>query len=117
MKTADFVQKYHKHFQNGFHNPEEIYGYQVYVPEEWLDYIDAALDSMLAWTTYPGGVATQKYGGFQIHQIKEKFGGLRFYYQADDRETDEVLNGVVMALEGVIDLLEKRNQNANHSNG
>ena len=105
MKVDDFIEKYKKHFNNDFHDPEQ-FGYQVYVPDEWLDYIDAALEAMLAWKGKSNEIITL-YEDFQIHQIKEKFGGLRFYFSADSENTEKMLEGVVTALEGVIHFISK----------
>ena len=90
MKVEDFVEKYKEHFQNSFHRPDD-FGYQVYVSEEWLDKIDKALTSLFKWGP--------TYTNFQIHQIKEKFGGLRFYYRTDDDNLARMLDGLIIALE------------------
>ena len=95
MKTEAFIEKYKEHLEHG----------SVCVPEEWLDIIDAGLTAVLSWVRYDNDVPRKAYGDFQIRDIKEKFGSLRLYYVADSPETDNVINGMVMALEGVIDHL------------
>jgi hypothetical protein len=111
--TLKFCEKYAKHFQNEFHNPAKGM-YQVYVSDPWLTIIDGALIGLLQKVEYVNGedgnllrddkgeyVTRPLYDDFQIHQIKEKFGQLRFYYSTTDANTSAMLKGVIAACKGL----------------
>lgn len=60
--------------------PAGWYGFDLYdVPVRWLQIIDEFLDYI-----------AQHDPEFEIHQIKLKFGGLRFYVDCDPRFKDEI---------------------------
>lgn len=63
-----FLKKYHKHIPVGW------YGFSIGTPivPEWLDIIDDILE-----------LCIKKDATFEIHQIKLKFGGIRFYVHSD----------------------------------
>lgn len=67
MTQTDLFEKYADYIPTGW------YGFDS-IPDEWVAEIDELLQEMI------------KVPGFEIHQIKEKFGGLRFYVECNDRE-------------------------------
>lgn len=67
MNQQDLFDKYEKYIPQGW------YGFDS-IPDKWCPEIDVLLEEMV------------KVPGFEIHQIKEKFGGLRFYVQCTDKE-------------------------------
>lgn len=67
MTQKDLFDKYADYIPAGW------YGFDG-ICDEWCPEIDALLEKMILVP------------GFEIHQIKEKFGGLRFYVQCDDKE-------------------------------
>ena len=67
MTQTNLFEKYADYIPAGW------YGFDS-IPDEWVPEIDELLQEMI------------KVPDFEIHQIKEKFGGLRFYVKCDDKE-------------------------------
>ena len=67
MTQNDLFEKYADYIPAGW------YGFDS-IPDECVAEIDALLQEMI------------KVPGFEIHQIKQKFGGLRFYVNCSDDE-------------------------------
>jgi len=77
--------------------PKGWYGFDLGspCPKDWYKIIDEFLDYLAKLQL------EKKIKGFEIHQIKIKFGGLRFYvsWSCDDKELDEYLNLQIDRLE------------------
>lgn len=74
MTQNDLLNKYEKHIPSGW------YGFDG-IPDEWCDDIDDLLSRMI-----------EKIPDLEIHQIKTKFGGLRFYTNCHDPELNKEIN-------------------------
>lgn len=70
MTQSELFEKYSEFI------PEGWYGFDSLKPA-WIPEINELLDEM------------KEIPGFEIHQIKEKFGGLRFYVKCEDEELKE----------------------------
>jgi len=71
QKVLDIVRKHKPLFKY-------VVPYQVAVPPGWIDLVDTLL------TCLDDAVKLEEKAVFKIIQIKEKFGGLRFYYSLED---------------------------------
>jgi hypothetical protein len=54
----------------------------VWIPKGWEDLIDSLCDCIQAHLN--DLICQGKFGTFRVDQIKEKFGGLRFYVSGED---------------------------------
>ena len=64
----------------------EWWGQWFDVGEGWLPIVDAAL-STIKWNVKENNMPEVK-----IHQIKEKFGGLRIYYDGGNEKTEGIID-------------------------
>lgn len=82
-KERYLLKKYEKYIPPGW------YGFSLGspTPYEWYEIIEKFLDYLI------GLQEKGKISNFEIHQIKTKFGGLRFYvgYTCEDEEFDEFI--------------------------
>jgi hypothetical protein len=80
--------------------PKGWYGFSFGEPlhEDWFSIIDEFLDYLLKLQN------EGKITGFEIHQIKLKFGGVRFYvsYKCDDEELREFISLQIDRLESTL---------------
>lgn len=80
--------------------PKGWYGFSLGspCPKDWYKIIDEFLDYL--WNLQN----REKISGFEIHQIKIKFGGLRFYvsYKCEDQELDEFIRLQIEKLESFL---------------
>ena len=100
MKTEDIINKYPKIFEDYQGNPNGINWHGV--PEGWLPIIDTLCGCMQSYIDYHNkhtkdGVV--KPTQVKCTQMKEKFGGLRFY--ADNH--DEIIEGMIEMAEYMCD--------------
>ena len=65
---GNFIKKYRKYIPSGW------YGFAIgdVIPKEWIDAINDVLDELIKIDPK-----------FEIHQIKMKFGGIRFYVESE----------------------------------
>jgi hypothetical protein len=100
MKTEDIINKYPKIFEDYQGNPNGINWHGV--PDGWLPIIDKLCGCMQSYIDYhtkhtKDGVV--KPTQVKCTQMKEKFGGLRFY--ADNH--DEIIEGMIEMAEYMCD--------------
>jgi hypothetical protein len=101
MTTEELIQKYPKIFEPYNGNPNGINWYGV--PEGWLPIIDKLCGCMQHYIDYhvrytkDGHVKPQQ---VRCSQMKEKFGGLRFYTDGHD----EVVEGMIKMAEHLCDI-------------
>lgn len=92
MTTEELIQKYPKIFQDYKGNPERVNWYGV--PKGWLPVIDKLCGAIQSYidnvTRYSEG-KTYKAPQVTCTQMKEKFGGLRFYVEGGDDHTDGMI--------------------------
>jgi len=80
-KYDKFVQRLEEQFPKMFSEP---YG-EVAVGEGWWPIVESLCSQIqhhIDWRTKYGNIVPQ----VVVHQIKEKFGGLRFYYDGGDEQ-------------------------------
>ena len=100
MKTEDIINKYPKIFEPYNGNPNGINWHGV--PEGWLPIIDKLCGSIQNYIDHH--VSYTKDGQYtpaqvRCSQMKEKFGGLRFYTDGHD----EVIEGMIKMAEHLCD--------------
>lgn len=100
MKTEDIINKYPKIFEDYQGNPNGINWHGV--PEGWLPIIDTLCGCMQSYIDYHNkhtkdGVV--KPTQVKCTQMKEKFGGLRFYAN----NHDEIIEGMIEMAEYMCD--------------
>ena len=93
MKTEDLINKYPKIFQSYVGNPNGINWHGV--PEGWLPIIDKLCGCMQLYID--NHVTYSKDGEYKPQQVtcsqmKEKFGGLRFYTNGHDQVVEGMIN-------------------------
>ena len=93
MKTEDLINKYPKIFQPYVGNPNGINWHGV--PEGWLPIIDKLCGCMQLYID--NHVTYSKDGEYKPQQVtcsqmKEKFGGLRFYTNGHDQVVEGMIN-------------------------
>lgn len=100
MTTEELIVKYPKIFQDYEGNPGRVNWYGV--PDGWLPVIDKLCGSIQSYidnvSRYIDGKRV-KPKQVTCTQMKEKFGGLRFY--ADN--TDEIVEGMISMAEYICD--------------
>ena len=100
MKTEDIINKYPKIFEPYNGNPNGVNWHGV--PEGWLPVIDKLCACIQHYIDYH--VSYTKDGQYKpaqvtCSQMKEKFGGLRFYTDGHD----EVVEGMIKMAESMCD--------------
>ena len=100
MKTEDIINKYPKIFEPYNGNPNGVNWHGV--PEGWLPIIDKLCSCIQHYIDYH--VSYTKDGQYKPSQVtcsqmKEKFGGLRFYTNGHD----EVVEGMIKMAEHLCD--------------
>ena len=92
MTTRELIEKYPKIFQQYEGNPGMVNWFGV--PDGWLPVIDKLCGSIQSYidnvTRYIDGKPTQV-PQVTCSQMKEKFGGLRFYVEGGDEHTDGMI--------------------------
>ena len=85
------LKKYKDYIPKGWYG----FSFGTPTPKEWFEIIDDFLQYLLKLQK------ENKIGDFEIHQIKMKFGGLRFYisYKCNDEEFDEFIKLQIDKLE------------------
>ena len=100
MKTEDIINKYPKIFEPYNGNPNGVNWHGV--PEGWLPIIDKLCGCIQHYIDYHVSYTKEeKYKPDQVtcSQMKEKFGGLRFYTNGHD----EVVEGMIKMAEHLCD--------------
>lgn len=93
MTTEELINKYPKIFQDYEGNPERVNWYGV--PTGWLPVIDklcGSIQSYIDHTTRYTNDGPKKPEQVTCVQMKEKFGGLRFYTNGHDNYVEGMIN-------------------------
>lgn len=100
MTTQDLINKYPKIFKPYEGNPQQVNWHDV--PEGWLPTIDTLCGCIQSYVdNYVSYTINGEYKPQQVtcSQVKEKFGGLRFYTDGHD----EVVEGIIKMAEYICD--------------
>jgi hypothetical protein len=92
ITTEQLIQKYPKIFQDYEGNPDRVNWYGI--PNGWLSIIDTLCGSIQDYidnTTRYTGNGPKKPEQVTCAQMKEKFGGLRFYTNGNDDEVEGMI--------------------------